>query len=385
MKKLGIVFLILTVLFVVGCVEQKEEATITEEQTISVIETEALNSTYVSWYGRIHYQDEQMYFYHTATGFKLSFYGRVIEIEFVLLDKVNDIYYSIAKDGEDVLNGDVFIQSEQTSSLIVEFDTYDYHTIEVVKRSEPEDGITAVKKIATNGYFIEVEKEDTPHFLMIGASGISGHGALGSPGQQRTTANSSSLHSFGHLTAQAFQGSYEFVASSGWGLAFGFNDRSGQSNIAKAFDYVGINPNRDIIEMPYIHAQTPDYIIINIGGNDYTSVINRLTGFERTEKILEFKDAVATFILKLRAYAPNAHILWTMTEGSMNGTAASEVIDMLDSGDRKFVHVVIIKQVGEDGDLAGANNHASYATHQKSAQNLIQKIESILEENENIE
>ena len=381
MKKIGIVVLLLTILFVVGCVNVPEETPLTEEPTLSVIETEALNSSYVSWYGRAHYQDEQMFFYHSATGFKLSFYGRVVEIEFLLLEKINDIYYSVAKDGEDLLTSDTFVQSDGTSSLFVEFDTYDFHTIEVVKRSEPEDGITAVKKITTNGYFIEVEKEDQPHFLIIGASGISGHGALGSPGQQRSTANSSSLHSFGYLTAHAFNGSYEFVSSSGWGLAFGFNDRSGQSNIAKAYDYVGINPNREIVDVLYDHEIVPDYIIINIGGNDYTSVINRLTGFERSEKVLEFKGAVAAFILKLRAQAPDAHILWTMTEGSMNGKAAREVIDMLDLEDRDFVHVVIIKQVGEDCDLAGANNHASYATHQKSAQNLIDQINAILNTN----
>jgi len=186
------------------------------------------------------------------------------------------------------------------------------------------------------------------------------------------------LHAFGYLTAAHFNGSYEFVANSGWGLAFGYNDRTGEDNIAKAYDYIGIDSDQQIIDIPYDHFKQPDFIIINIGGNDYTAVINRLTGLEKSEKIQEFKTAVANFIFKLRTDAPTAHILWTMTEGSLNGTAANEVISQLGENDKSFIHMVIIKQVGDDGDLAGADNHASYITHQKSAQLLINFIEALL-------
>ena len=377
MTKLWILLLSLG-FFLSGCSVESviEEPT---EESIKVLEKSELNSSYIEWYGRHAYQNEREYFYHTATGFRLEFYGRVIDIELRLEDKNHDIYYSYAKDGEDLLTSGVFVQSEFESTLRIEFDTYDHHVVELVKRSEPEDGLTSLHRISTNGYLKEVTiPEDQPHFLLIGASGISGHGALGSPGQPRTTENSSSLHSFGYLTAAHFEGSYEFVSNSGWGLAFGYNDVSGEDNIVKAYDYIGIDPDQQIIDITYDHAKQPDFIIINIGGNDYTSVINKLSGFAKTEKILEFKAAVADFIFKLREDAPEAHILWTMTEGSQNGTAANEVINQLSALDKAFVHMVIIKQVGDDGDLAGANNHASFITHQKSAQLLIDVIEGIL-------
>ncbi len=381
MKKAWIVFSSLLTILLFGCqsTQNQQETTTETFEQVSLLENEDLHGSFILWYGRHTYINQEEYFYHTATGFKVSFYGRVVEINLKLTEKDNDIYYSFAKDGEDLLNSEVFIQSDEISSHIIEFDTFDHHTLEIVKRSEPEDGITALNYISTNGYFKEVEVIEEPHFLIIGASGISGHGALGSPGQSRTTENSSSLHSFGYLTARAFQGSYEFVASSGWGLAFGYNDLSGEENIAKAYEYVGINPNRKIVEIPNVSERIPDYVIINIGGNDYTSVINKLDGFQKTEKILEFKNAVASFILKLREDAPNAHIIWTMTEGSMNGNAANEVIQMLDPDDLLYVHMVIIKQVGEDGDPIGANNHASFITHQKSAQNIIDLINQLQE------
>ena len=377
MTKLWILLLSLG-FFLSGCSAQPVTEVPTEE-SIKVLEKSELNSSYIEWYGRHAYQNEREYFYHTATGFRLEFYGRVIDIELRLEDKNHDIYYSYAKDGEDLLTSGIYVQSEFESTLRIEFDTYDHHVVELVKRSEPEDGLTSLHRISTNGYLKEVTiPEDQPHFLLIGASGISGHGALGSPGQPRTTENSSSLHSFGYLTAAHFEGSYEFVSNSGWGLAFGYNDVSGEDNIVKAYDYIGIDPNQQIIDITYDHAKQPDFIIINIGGNDYTAVINKLSGFAKTEKILEFKAAVADFIFKLREDAPEAHILWTMTEGSQNGTAANEVINQLSALDKAFVHMVIIKQVGDDGDLAGANNHASFITHQKSTQLLIDVIEGIL-------
>jgi len=377
MTKLWILLLSLG-FFLSGCSVESviEEPT---EESIKVLEKSELNSSYIEWYGRHAYQNEREYFYHTATGFRLEFYGRVLDIELRLEDKNHDIYYSYAKDGEDLLTSGVYVQSEFESTLRIEFDTYDHHVVELVKRSEPEDGLTSLHRISTNGYLKEVTiPEDQPHFLLIGASGISGHGALGSPGQARTTENSSSLHAFGYLTAAHFEGSYEFVSNSGWGLAFGYNDVSGEDNIVKAYDYIGIDPDQQIIDITYDHAKQPDFIIINIGGNDYTAVINKLSGFAKTEKILEFKAAVADFIFKLREDAPEAHILWTMTEGSQNGTAANEVINQLSALDKAFVHMVIIKQVGDDGDLAGANNHASFITHQKSTQLLIDVIEGIL-------
>ncbi len=364
---------------ITGCMTSTKDPIEEQEEHISMIEKEDLSSEYVFWHGRNHFLDDKQYFYYTATGFKISFYGRIIDIELSLEHKENNIYYQIAKDGQDLLDGDIFIQSQSSQILTVTFDTYEQHTVEVVKRSEPEDGITALVKVTTNGYLTkqETSEEKPPHFLIIGASGISGHGALGTPNQGRTTANSSSLHSFGYLTALHYQGTFEFVSNSGWGLAFGYNDTSGVQNIQKAYENVGIHPNRTVIEGDYDNHKTPDIIIVNIGGNDYTSVINNLSGFARENKIMEFRAAVASFVLKLRSDAPNAHIFWTMTAGSLNGNAALQVFNQLDEIDKAYVHMVIIEQVASNGDLAGANNHASFITHQRSTQNLIDAINGL--------
>lgn len=348
------------------------------DETVKSIEKKELHGTYITWYGRHHHLNDDEYFYYTASGFKIIFTGRVIDIELKLFDKNADIYFTVSKNGTPLLEGETLVLSESVQIFRITFDTYDLHQIEIIKRSEPEDGVTALSSVVTNGKLEKQIATDTeaPHFLLIGASGISGHGALGTAGESRTTQNSSSLHAFGHLTAAAFDGTFEFVSNSGWGLAFGFNDISGTQNIAKAYESIGIDANQQVLDIAYEQQKRPDIIIVNIGGNDYSAVINQLSGFEKQEKINEFKNAVASFVLKLRSDVPNAHIFWTMTSGSQNGNAALSVFELLDEEDKAFIHMVVILGVGEQGDPVGANNHSSFITHQKSAAILAQAIQT---------
>lgn len=378
MKKTFIVVVVICLMVLSSCTQ--DHLIDETDDSITELTYEQLTSSYISWVGRYHIQDEKAYFYYTATGFEVYVYGRLIQIDLHLEQKKNDIYYRVIKDGESVFEAETYVQKEPVETVSITFDDYGYHRLVFLKSSEPEDGITSLVGLKTNGEFLEVEeKEDKPHFLMLGASGISGHGALGSVSQYRTTANSSPFHSFGYLTAHHYEGTFEFVSASGWGLKFGYNDRSGEENIALAYEYVGITPDRHIVYEPSLNVKIPDYVIINLGGNDYTSVINKTSGFEKSENIQIFKDSVYAFIQTIRLDAPNAHIIWTMTEGSMNGTAANEVIERLDDKDKAFVHMVEILQVGQNQTPIGANNHASYETHQLSALNIIQMIDRILD------
>ncbi|MCF7932605.1 MAG: hypothetical protein K9K93_05510 [Acholeplasmataceae bacterium] len=372
MKRVLIIFFLVALLF--GCGKDPDDV-IDDPEDIKELMGADLIGDHIEWYGRHHLNQDRVTFYHTATGFKVRFFGRVIDMDLALETYKRDVWFSVSKDEEDLLESETFVLDQTSKTLRITFDTYDDHVVQVIKRSEPEDGVTSLVIVSTNGYLKPSTDDSTaPHFLIIGASGISGHGALGVEGQPRTTANSSSLHAFGYLSAKAFDGTFEFVANSGWGLAFGFNDPTGEQNIFKAYDSVGIDADERIVDAPFTNRVTPDLVIVNIGGNDYSAVINKLQGFEKNDAILTFKQTVADFILKIREDAPQAHIIWTMTEGSLNGTAAMAVIATLDETDQAFVHVVNILKVGEDGDPEGANHHAHYVTHQKSANRIIDLI-----------
>jgi hypothetical protein len=366
--------LILLIIFVFGFSCAGIELIIPSQEDISLLNNELLDSPYISWNGRHLYKDNKEYFYNTATGFDVDFNGSSIIINIVLEGIHDDIYFSISKDNEDILNSEAMALS-QSEALKIDFSTYSTHHLTILKRSEPQDGLTSISSIETNGTFLKAESVKRPHFLLLGASGISGHGALGSEGEPRTTQNSSSLHSFGFLTALVFGGSSEFVSNSGWGLISGYNPNSSINNIFNAYDYYGISSNQTLVGANYDNTiKKPDVVIINAGGNDYSAVINNLTGFDKLNKINEFKQAVLDLIIKIRSNASKALIIWTMTQGSLNGQAINSVIEQLSSDDKKLVKMVVIKDVGEAGPV-GADNHCSYQTHQASSALLSLAIE----------
>ncbi|MDR2822664.1 MAG: hypothetical protein LBV58_03845 [Acholeplasmatales bacterium] len=374
MKKTIILLLLIFSAFVSYSCVNIDEPIIDDSENIKLLTGTDLTSEYIIWNGRHLFKDDRQYFYNTATGFIICFDGREVIISLILENSNQDIYFSIFKDKEVLLDSNVFSISD-SEDILISFDEPGIHYIELVKRSEPQDGETSLKSIETNGTFKKIEKEEKPHFLLLGASGISGHGALGLPNTPRSTANSSSLHSFGYLTAKNFNGTVEFVSNSGWGVAFGFNNQSTTNNILNAYDYYGISSSEKLIGENYEHNNyIPDVIIVNAGGNDYSAVINKLTGFEKQNKIDEFKAAVFSLLMKLRTDAPDALIIWTMTSGSLNGNAALSVINQLEQVDKAHIHMIVIKDVGE-GAPAGANGHCSYLTHQLSAEVLSDAIE----------
>jgi hypothetical protein len=101
MKKLFIVVFLL-VLLLVSC-DTKEECELEHVVDPYILEEENLLSDYVSFRGKYEFLDNEVYFYHTASGVYVEFFGRIVSIDLNLSNKRNDIYFSLSKDKEDIL------------------------------------------------------------------------------------------------------------------------------------------------------------------------------------------------------------------------------------------------------------------------------------------
>lgn len=326
----------------------------------------------IRFIGRTQYENERRYMYYTATGFDLLFEGSSVRCGFYAENTENasrQPYFSVMLDDEIAPEGTVFHLTEKNQTVtLAENLTYGIHRIRVLKRSEPYDGITALTFAETDGTFLEKEEDRKMKIQIVGGSGISGHGALGSEGQGRTTANSSSLHAFGYLTARMFDADFQFVSNSGFGLKWGFQP----ANARQAYDDVGIDGSGRLIGKEWNHdCWIPDLVIVNIGGNDFTAHVNNASDSVEAKK--EFKEAVEEFLTHVHTLYPKVKIIWTHT-GSQNGTLAEAVIS--DYLYRKQVKTVVIPKVGSDGDPEGANGHNSVVTHIRTAEILAEEIES---------
>ena len=345
---------------------------------------------YVKWEGRYDYTQPEgnepgkINLYHTASGFTVDFTGTELYVEFdsvVNGDSKNRYpYYNVAVDNEIIPT----INPERTFHLtggrerikIVGGLSNGRHTVKCLKMSEPYDAITSIVVMETDGSFIKRDVEydnGNFRFMVICASGGSGHGSLAysdnvNARTGRTTKNSSSLHAFNYLTARMFGADVQFVANSGWGVAYGTG-----TAISKVLDYSGITTSNNVLGAKqtalWDHQKwIPDVILFNIGGNDTTN-----GGFNQTT----YQNAVVEMVQKLHNLYPNAYMVWTHTNSNAGKYAISAMSDagILRAG---YMKEAIIPKVGatynEEVMGVGANDHNSIKSHIVTADILAQTL-----------
>lgn len=355
-------------------------------ERIATLAEEALTSAYVKREGRAQFKDgdKKLHFYYTATGFTVTFTGTSLKAVMGTTNTSKPKQYVqlyAAADGEVLPNGRIFELKEAEAEFALYEGAQGTHTVTVLKSSEPMDGTNWLTSLTTDGWFEYAPAAADMRILCIGGSGISGHGSIGKAGAARTSQNSSSLHAFGYLTARRFGADCQIVSNSGWGVKFGYNQNAaalGKSNLRLALDSVGIDPAQKVVQSPYDLTEfVPDVVIVNAGGNDYSAHINGLSGEAKTAAVKEFQTAVQDLCGYLVEKYPSTVILWTHTEGALNGKSAAVAIASLPGSVRSRIAITVIPQVGEDGAPEGADGHASVQTHIRTADILTAKIEAV--------
>ena len=376
MKKFKALFLALLITFS-ACMFACDCQNAGGKNNLSGSDLDNAEKYYIKWEGRYEYKTNEdtgtdsVYLYHTATGFTVDFTGTELKVSFnskISGDSESRYpYYNVSVDDEIIPTVDrsrtFFLTGGEQEITVVSGLKNGKHTVKCLKMSEPYDAETSITGFKTDGEFIERNKEDDNsnfRFMFVCASGGSGHGSLGyserNGSAARTTANSSSLHAFNYLTARMFGADVQFVANSGWGVAY----PSGKS-ITDVIDYTGITISNNVsgalttAEWDY-NKWIPDVIIFNIGGNDTGA-----NGFNQSV----YQDRVVELVENLHEHYPNAKMIWTHTESNAGRYAVSALTDagILSEG---YMVIGIIPKVGSDGTY-GANGHNSFKTHITSA------------------
>lgn len=351
-------------------------------QTISGSALVSESKPLVKWEGRYAFfegdgdEPAKVTQYHSATGFTVDFTGTSLYVEFDSTiannRESNQPYFNVAVDGEilPTTNEDrVFkLTGGKERICVVSGLSSGHHTVKCLKMSEPYDATVSVISFETDGKFHErnlMDDNGSLRFMFVCASGGSGHGALGSKGQGRNTANSSALHSFNYLTARMFGADVQYVGNSGWGVSFPTN-----KSVYDVLDYTGITTSNNVsgakTTPTWDHSQwTPDVIIFNIGGNDTT---------QDNFNLSVYNQEVIAMVNKLHSLYPNAYMIWTHTNSKAGNYAMAALSDagVVGAG---YLKEVIIPQVGADGTY-GANGHNSLNTHINTAQIIADALSS---------
>ena len=327
----------------------------------------------IKWEGRNEFKvgdstnPSMMYMYHTATGFTVDFYGTSLEVDFYH-SQTHDVYYDYAIDDEtlpNINNRRFYLSVDQPTYTVTLASGLEegHHTIRCLKMSEPRDGITAISRFKTDGKFYYRKGLDDPKklkFMFVNASSGSGYGNLaystGSSKVGRSSANSSSLHSYMYMTARRFDADVQYVASAGWGVAF-----PTKQSIPAVFDYTGITPSNNIegamTTSLWDHSSyVPNVILIHIGGNDTEQSSFNLSTYQET---------IVNFVDKLHKLYPLAKMIYLHT-GTKSGGYAMNALDEFGAVRKGYLKEVIFPKVGE-GETGlnsfGAASHHSFKSH----------------------
>lgn len=348
-------------------------------EKVSALDGEKLkNGNFVRWIGRTEYSEGRVYCYYTATGFTVKFTGTELKVTFNATNTQSDKnrpYFIASVDEEIAPVGKNFALTEETQTVTVAENLSEgTHTVTVLKRSEPENSLTSINKIETDGEFNTPAQHTGLKFQILGGSGISGHGCLGQSGEGWTTANSSSLNGFGYLAAKKFGAETQFVSNSGMGLVWGYR---GVENLSAAYEATGLvaeyydNGGTKSVKATgeWNHASwTPDVVIVNIGGNDWNSHISALSGNARETAETQFKNAVKDLLTRIHTLYPEAKVVWTCNSTrSGNGALANEAVGTL--AFKSLIHLVAI-----DDSKNGADNHASAETQAANAKTVADAV-----------
>ncbi len=359
--------------------------------SMKVIEGEDLTvQSYVNFNGRTNYDilNKRMYFYYTASGFKVNFYGTSLNATFFAGNSsaINkEARLIVLVDGEIYPEGGhlvVLNQGQVADYALVSGLTEGSHTVEVLKRSEASNNVTAVTKIETDGHFEAPTADKEKKILVIGASGSTGYGNLeNNANATQNTLNSDGMKAFPYLTARMFDTDIDEINASGWGVKWGWYSQTGTSNIPSALTRVGINQSNALEQTYYNHLNDSyDLIIVNLGMNDFNAYLSKLTGTQKEQKINEYKAAVEEFYrILLDSYNVPIVLLHTSNtnqnaEGIYNEEIAAKINAELES---PMIHSIIIPANGS-GTQYGANSHANVQTHIWTADLIAEWIEANL-------
>lgn len=253
--------------------------------------------------------------------------------------------------------------------------------------------ILQVCDVVTNGEFHPVE--DKPLKIeFIGDSLTSGEGIFGSSNEPDWIPMwFSGTNNYTLLTAREVDADIRLVSQSGWGVLAGWNNNRetvipaiyekicGAMNEKQAIKY-GCDQKYDSSEW-----QT-DFVVINLGTNDTVAFdnpewIDEKTGIsyklnrDNKDDLNDIKNAIVKFIVTVREYNPNAHIIWAY---GMLGYELIDVINMaIDEYSTKYndTNIEFLKLIEATKETLGSREHPGIKNHILAADTLAKRIKEI--------
>jgi hypothetical protein len=372
------------------------EQAIFDKNAVSVLSEELLNDpTKIRFIGRTYYndQDATRFFFFTASGFEVTFYGTELKAIFKASNSSNlskQAYLVVFIDGEeDPTKGTTIVLNQNIEEYtLVSGLPEGFHTVKVLKRSEAIDSNTSLMQLSTDGIFSTPPLAKNFRIQYIAASSSTGYGNLGSSSVSKSSANSHGLLAFAYLTSYLLDAETSIFSSSGWGVSRGYNTGGAineTQNIPAAYQYFAINDANTVFTTPgtWNHSDyVPDVVVVNLGTNDFNSSgYNSMNTEQKAALVSRFIADYSAFLVLLNNQYPNAVIIVAyglMGEASTLGGFTNQAIQLANQTIGETVCVPFqMEAAGTAPNPYGSNYHPNVGTSMNVAQALATLIHTL--------
>ncbi len=204
----------------------------------------------------------------------------------------NSTYFTVYIDGERQEKRSVISGTTSATLELANFAEQGYHTIKIVKQTEPKHSLSEFVELKLTGY-LDARPEDKEYYIeVIGDSLTAGLGNM--VGNEITAPNSThsdGTQSYGYMLAERLGADYSIIAESGVAISVGVNGFEGHQT-SDLYDKASIF--RDATKKHEQTERVPNVIVINLGTNDsgFNSSYNKnwctIEDVKReTEKLIE--------------------------------------------------------------------------------------------------
>lgn len=344
-----------------------------------------MNLKKVRLIGRVMPLEDTLWMALSGTGIEFSVTGTFARITFLTDDTwcgepENRSRVAVYVDEERVV--DTLLDKSETVITAFKSEGPGNHIVWVIKLSESAMSTCGISGIETDGEISPTEpKERLIEF--IGDSITCGYGVDDEDRDHHfSTGTEDVTRTYAYKTALALNSDYSMVAFSGYGIVSGYTaigEKVGNQLVPEYYEKLGFSYGtyKDGYKPQNIQwdfsVNQPDLIVINLGTNDMSYVLNRE---ERRE---EYISGYIVFLKKVRKNNPAARLLCVL--GMMGEALCPAVEDVVkrykaETGDNRISYMGFNDQLPEDG--YAANWHPTETTHTKAADKLIAEIRSCI-------
>lgn len=358
-------------------VNQREERPVQVKTEIS--EFDAFSEDCVKWLGRNktgeYYGETAVALTNVASGFSVSFKGESLTVRIYstagAVANIGNGYIRVYVDGEsrrvELTTNNAYYDLVVAKNL----DAEEIHTVKVLKATEEDFSRLYVSGISTDGAFYTPDLTSDLKIDFYGDSITAGFGILGHGDETALTQASSSLWD-GTLTYAALVSDYldaDFNTVCKQGIAL---SSACDTNLV-GFSMKEVYQNYSVYDdTPWDYSKyQPDIIVINLGTNDYSSLIGTSAGTtifnpnaETDAKLNAFLEDYTAMISDLHIKCPKAKILCCL--GMMNAASLYSEIENMVNGLRKNGADYVYSVELFTGKL-GAFGHPSVSSNEVNA------------------